>query len=73
MSLPTTARRPPSSTWNVLWYSASPSFNQIGMRSRDVVDHHVDVLVKNRAQRVFAVSVGHRDDIHVVAREEVAA
>ena len=41
--------------------------------AREVVGHHVDVLVENRAQRVLAVSVGERDDIHVVAREEVAA
>jgi hypothetical protein len=29
--------------------------------------------VENRPQRVLAVSVGKRDDIHVIAREEVAA
>ena len=40
---------------------------------RDVVDDEVHVLVKDRAQRFVAVGIGERDDVHVLAREEVAS
>ena len=40
---------------------------------RHVVDDEVHVLVKDGAQRFVAIGVGERDDVHVVAREEVAA
>ncbi len=40
---------------------------------RHVVDDQMHILVKDGAQHFIALAIGERDDVHVVAREEVAA